>query len=265
MLNDWFRTIRLNITWSEYKRLPRHPAYKQEYLEDRCYLTPRPKCYHAMLDLAAFVHPTQAALDGQWKPVNVRRLEDGDWESLPSLLAAAFHRVPPFASLSDKRAVVAAKDCLDYTRGGGDGPLVREACSVATAEDGDVVGALLITLWPDKPLEDWYCEKWSESPPADAVERRLGRPHVTWVFVSPWRAGHGIGTAMLSQTVTVLREMGYRELATSFISGNDSSMLWHWRNGFRLVEYAGSYRAMDRKILARHESQQTDSTTTPPM
>ena len=37
-------------------------------------------------------------------------------------------------------------------------------------------------------------------------------------------------------------ELGYNELVSSFILGNESSMLWHWRNGFDLLPYSGSRR-----------------------
>ena len=39
-----------------------------------------------------------------------------------------------------------------------------------------------------------------------------------------------------------LLAMGYKELASTFLIGNDSSMLWHWRSGFRLLAYPGSWR-----------------------
>jgi hypothetical protein len=31
-------------------------------------------------------------------------------------------------------------------------------------------------------------------------------------------------------------------LASTFLLGNESSMLWHWRNGFQLLQYPGSRR-----------------------
>jgi hypothetical protein len=36
--------------------------------------------------------------------------------------------------------------------------------------------------------------------------------------------------------------MGFTHLASTFLLGNDSSMLWHWRNGFQLAGYPGSRR-----------------------
>jgi hypothetical protein len=33
--------------------------------------------------------------------------------------------------------------------------------------------------------------------------------------------------------------------------GNESSMLWHWRNGFRLLEHPGSIRRMKAQMKER--------------
>jgi hypothetical protein len=60
--------------------------------------------------------------------------------------------------------------------------------------------------------------------------------------VSPASAGHNVGTALLSAAVRGLLGLGYTELVTTFMLGNESSMLWHWRNGFRLLPYPGSPR-----------------------
>lgn len=265
MLDDWFRTIKAKVTIDEFHRLPKHAAYKHEYYGGRYVLTPRPKGYHAVLDLSAFVSPAPGVLTGgSFRPLTLRPLEEADWDELPPLLAAAFHRVPPFGTLGDDETLAAARDCLEHTRTAGDGPLVPPVCTVAADEDGSPVGALLVTLWPERPLDDWNAAKWPAPPPADAFERGLGRPHLTWAFVSPWHAGHGVGTAMLAETVNRLRAKGYRELGTTFMSGSDSSMLWHWRNGFRLLEYAGSYRRMDREIRKAQAEREADAPVPPP-
>jgi L-amino acid N-acyltransferase YncA len=65
---------------------------------------------------------------------------------------------------------------------------------------------------------------------------------LTWIFVSPWMAGQGIGTALLAAAVKALRELGYEHLLSTFMLGNESSMLWHWRNGFQLLAFPGSMR-----------------------
>ncbi len=67
------------------------------------------------------------------------------------------------------------------------------------------------------------------------MARRLGRPHLTWIFVHPFAAGQGAGTALLRAATRGLLALGYAELASTFLLGNESSTLWHWRNGFRLA------------------------------
>jgi hypothetical protein len=64
-------------------------------------------------------------------------------------------------------------------------------------------------------------------------------------------ARFGIGSALLGHATNALLKLGYTELASTFLLGNESSTLWHWMNGFRLISYAGSYRAMDRQIAKR--------------
>ena len=63
-----------------------------------------------------------------------------------------------------------------------------------------------------------------------------------WIFVAPMLAGQGIGTALLRAAVAELRTLGFSRLASTFLLGNHSSMLWHWRMGFRLTAYPFSRR-----------------------
>ena len=91
----------------------------------------------------------------------------------------------------------AARSCLDFTRESGDGPLIAPACHVAFGrEDALTLGAIFVTLIPLIDLNDFWSMRWQTPPPPDCIEKRLGRPHLTWVFVSPLHAGHGIGSAL---------------------------------------------------------------------
>jgi hypothetical protein len=247
MLDDWFRSIELDISLEEFHRLPRHPAYKYEYLGDAAWLTPRPRYGRALLELASLEPP--AGPGGGLAPPHlgefpIHRLADGDWERLPELMAAAFGRVPPFSALDEATALAAARDCLGYTRQGGDGPLVAQACFVADGPRAwdNPAGAILITLVPGGDMTQWHGMRWQQPPPADAIQRRLGRPHLTWVFVSPWDAGHGLASELLRVSGGALRCLGFTELASTFLIGNDRSATWHWRNGFRLLQHPGSMR-----------------------
>jgi GNAT superfamily N-acetyltransferase len=75
-----------------------------------------------------------------------------------------------------------------------------------------------------------------------------GQPHLTWIFVRRFEQGAGIGTQLLQKAVRVLKKQGYRTLWTTFLIGNESSVIWHWRNGFELAPASFSKRRMWRKL-----------------
>jgi hypothetical protein len=240
MIDRWFSVINLPMTFEQYEKLPRDAAYKYEYWDGTTRLTPRPKQYHALLELRPMEESPRVDAPER---VRIRTLTGGDWDALPGVFSGAFQRVQPFASLSDADRLDAASQCLQNTRDGHDGPLVEPACFVADGRDNRPVGAILVTAMPDVDLTEFHDLRWKEAPPADWLERGLGRPHLTWIFVGPWHVGHGVGTALLAAASRELLARGYRELATTFLLGNDSSLLWHWRNGFRLLAYPGSMRS----------------------
>jgi GNAT superfamily N-acetyltransferase len=245
MSDQHFRPIRLSLSREEFHRLPRNPAYKYELIGGEVWLSPRPRWHHALLDLATFAAPEAPCTEG----VRLRRLQPGDWEDLPRLFAAAFRRVQPFGSLEDEARLGAARRSLDQTRFGGDGPLLEAACHVAVdTEHNRLAGGILLTLIPMVDLSDAnFTARWEQPPPEDCIERRLGRPHLTWIFVSPLLAGHGMGSALLAAAVRCLLDVGFADLATTFLEGNESSTLWHWRNGFRLLPHPGSWRELSRR------------------
>ena len=240
MCDEWMPRLELPITFEQFHQLPRNAAYKYEYFDKRAWLNPRPRYYHALLDLEPLTdHP----LEGVSRKTALRPVRPTDWEELAPLFAAAFDRQQPFCGLERQQRAEAVRKSLEHTRTGGDGPWIEQASFVATeGEVGHEVGALLVTLLPDVDPSSWGGFHWKEPPPPDALARRLGRPHLTWIFVSPFCAGQGIGTLMLSAAVCELLALGYKQLASTFLIGNDSSMLWHWRNGFRLLTYPGSWR-----------------------
>jgi GNAT superfamily N-acetyltransferase len=244
MLDDWYRQIRLRIPFKRWELLPRFPGYKSEYFDGEAIWSPRPRGYHAILDLGEFVvdpASAQMTVPGGWHgKVTIRSLEEQDWKVMAPAMANAFHRIPPFCSLTDSERIEAAEDCLKHTRRGGDGELLPGACTVAANADAGIVGALLVTRWK---RETGDCESLENASPNDA--------HITWIFVQFHSAGHGVGSAMLARTVISLREMGFKRLYTTFMAGNESSMLWHWRSGFRLLPYLGSYREIRRQIERR--------------
>ena len=234
MCDEWMPLIKLPLTIEQFRQLPRNPAYKYEYLDRQGYLSPRPRHYHALLDL----RPVDAN-----EAVDIRPVRAEELANLACLFAGAFRYVQPFGSLDEDTCLQAARQALERTRAAGDGPLIERANFVAW-EGKTPVGAILITLLPDGDPCEWDSYQWSTPPPPDCIERRLGRPHLTWIFVSPLESGHGIGTALLAAAVRELLALGFTQLLSTFMSGNESSLLWHWRNGFKLLAYPGSHRLM---------------------
>jgi GNAT superfamily N-acetyltransferase len=246
MCDDWMPGIKLPLTLEQFHQLPRNPAYKYEYLGGQAYLTPRPRNYHALLELKAGTLP---ALEDTENSVIIRPIQRADIPDLERVFAAAFHRYQPFASLDKEILKEAAHTCLERTCTGQDGPLIEQASFLAFSEAKKrTIGAIFITLLPAGDPSDWDSFSWSEPPPADCIALRQGRPHLTWIFVSPLHVSGGVGTALLRAAVQELLRLGFTQLASTFLLGNDSSMLWHWRHGFQLQSYPGSMRRMRKKF-----------------
>lgn len=230
------KTLRLPVPDEFFRRMPRNAAYRYELIEGHMWLTPRPQYFHCMLDLASREPTGDSPLPFWGESVTIRPWEEGDWDAAVPAFAAAFEGVQPFGSLDGAaEREEAARDSLTHTRTGGDGPVIAPACFAAAGEGGRFVGGCLVTLLPGKDLTGWGGYHWDEPPPADAVERRLGVPHLTWVFVTPLRKGRGVGTRLLGRAAHALREIGYDQMASTFLLGNEASAIWHWRNGFRLL------------------------------
>jgi hypothetical protein len=251
-MDEWLAPLRLRLTPEEFRQLPRNPAYKYDYVDGEAYLTPWPRHYHAVLEL-----PPPLLLDAPrpTHPPLIRPVEEHDFPALEQVFAAAFERTPPLAGLNEGLRGEAARRCLGRTVSGGDGPWVRQASFVAaTTVSGEINGGLFVTLLPDgDPCEtDTY--HWAEPPPADCVARSQGKPHLTWIFVTPLCAAQGTGTAMLAASARALVDLGYRELVSTFVLGNESSMLWHWRNGFRLLPYPASLRLLTQRFREQAET-----------
>jgi hypothetical protein len=253
MRDEWFPYLKFPVTLEQFHQLPKNPIYKWEYWDGQARLTARPKSYHCLLDLRPAAAPETVEVDRR-ADVSIRQLSGDDWSQLPPVFAAAFGSIPPLCGMEEDAAISAARSCLDKTMSGGEGPLVKPACFIAVDDEEEPCGASLITLGPDTDLTTLDHLHW-KTPPENAVERGLGRPHLTWIFVRPWLARHGIGSALLAHSVNALFTLGYRQLASTFWLGNESSTLWHWLNGFRLVSWYGSQRTMIRHIRAEQETQ----------
>jgi GNAT superfamily N-acetyltransferase len=246
MWDEWMPVVRLPITIDQFQQLPRNAAYKYEFFGGEAVLSPRPRSFHCLLDL----RPMEADPD-----VIVRPLSPDEIPRLGKLFAGAFQSVQPFESLDPATIDEAARSCLEQTRTGGDGPLVPSACFIARLRDFECdAGAILITILPDGDASQNDSYYWRESPPPDLIEHRLGRPHLTWIFVAPMASGQGVGSTLLAASVHELLRLGYTTLCSTFLDGNHSSMLWHWRCGFRLLPGPFSKRELNRRRRFRTNS-----------
>ena len=235
MVEEWMPPLQLPLSPTQFVQLPRNAAFKYTYHDGVAWIHPRPKYFHALLSLP------DCRIEGT-ATIRSRRFASRDWGPLTEIFAEAFAAYQPFAGQEKPARMVAAKEALQRTVDGGDGPWIEPASFVALDSTERIVGAILVTLLPALDPTDWDSYSWEEPPPADCIERRLGRPHLTWIFVDPQRAGLGVGCALLRGSASALVAMGFDELASTFMLGNESSMLWHWRAGFRLLTYPGSRR-----------------------
>ena len=188
MCDEWMPTIKLSLSPEQFRELPRNPAYRYDYLDGEALLSPRAKHYHAVLESGeapAAPEPLTIAA-----ALNLRPIGENDWPLLPRLFADAFRVTQPFACLDDDMLREAARQSLTRTRIGNDGPLM-ESASFLAEQAGRLIGAALVTLIPHGDPCQSESYRWHEPPPPDAIARRLGRPHLTWIFVVPMLAGKG--------------------------------------------------------------------------
>jgi ribosomal protein S18 acetylase RimI-like enzyme len=233
-------SLQLKISRQEFEQLPRHPAYKYEYLGSIAYLSPWPRYYHAQLDLPSYAPETNSVGQATLRPV---RLEDV--EAMTPIFARAFTRLQPFGSLLEPQLLLESEQALRMAFAGVDGPIAVPASFVAL-DQGNILGAILITLLPGGSPTEWDSYHWNEPAPEDLGSSQQGQPHLTWIFVDSLAQGTGIGSQLLHASVRVLRDQGYKKLWTTFMMGNDSSSLWHWRNGFELLPHFTSKRKSKR-------------------
>jgi GNAT superfamily N-acetyltransferase len=246
MSDDWMPTIKLKLTRDQFERLPRHPAYKYERIDGITYISPWPRHAHATLQLSRF-----RAADEVPARLTLRPATAADIEALIPIQQGAFAHEQPYGSMSDADAQRAIEKSLRGVFAGLFGPLAAPA-SLLAVEDGQIIGAILITLLPGGDRAEHESYEWFEPAPSDLWATRQGQPHLTWIFVRRLEQGTGVGTFLLRHTVRALKRQRYRSLWSTFLIGNDSSLRWHWRNGFELAENIFSKRRLRRQATGRH-------------
>jgi GNAT superfamily N-acetyltransferase len=160
----------------------------------------------------------------------VRRLDDNDWSDVADTFHAAFAQLPPLCSWNEHAAARASRVIINWARRGGDGLLTRDACFVASNEDGTIVGAAIVALVKASHLRP-SVTLGAFPHPEDASQLVL--PHLDWIFVAPMYQRGGVGNALLDAVVAALRRANRRVLASTCMIGHPASVTWHWRNGFQ--------------------------------
>jgi GNAT superfamily N-acetyltransferase len=243
MSDVWMPTLTMKLTRNEFDRLPRHPSYKYELISGETLISPWPRYGHGQLRLTRF----RVERDDVAK-AELRQVTAADEPALVPIFRAAFRQVQPYASLDDAIFQKATTAALKQTFDGGDGPLIEDASFVAI-EKGAIVGAILITLVPGGDPSESESFVWHAEPPRDLWRKVKAQPHLTWIFVKRQGQSVGVGTQLLQAAVRVLKRQGYKSLWTTFLIGNDSSVMWHWRNGFELMPAMFSKRRRWRGLV----------------
>ena len=237
MGDQWMIPRTIRIAPSDLAKVPLHPNWRYESQPDglSAMLLPRPRFGHALLSLNRWRCP------GPVKAVDFRPWESSDPGDLVSLFLGAFASLEPIAGLGDNERKAAAEEALSDGWNGAEGP-VSKASAIAIDPTGKSLGAVMVTLLPGGNLDGPGAWRWQEPPPEDLETMGGGMPHLTWIFVNPDIQHSGVGAALLTHAVGVLRQMGYSQLASTFLTGNHASALWHWRMGFELMSWPGSPR-----------------------
>ena len=239
MIERWFEDREFGISWEEFQWLPRHPSYRYEFHNERCRITLRPRYFQAVLDLTEL-----SAISGarRLSPAEhvMRAPGEQDLPMLSLALADAFRLMPPFERSDEPTRHDAARAVLERMWAGRDGALANPASQVAIDAQDRCLGACLITLLPPvavtDPLEGNAVDANSEQP----EDTSSGQPHLTWIFVRPEVGRRGWGQRLLQSASGTLHRQGYRSLVSTFLLGNSSATLWHWKMGFKLLSHPAS-------------------------
>lgn len=227
----FFRRVSFQLDFKLWRKMPRHPFFKHEYLKGRLHWTPRPNTCDAFLELDRWQMPlaSESSLRLRTGPLILRALQDDDWRELPGTFCAASTHWPPLSQWHGSAALRAARCIMEWAQRGRDGPLIVPACHVAVEGTGGaaamqrpIVGAAIVTLIPSADLQGL--------PPT----RADFMPHLDWIFVTSTEQRRGIATRLLAEVVEALRARGHRTLASTILTGNPPALLWHWSSGFRL-------------------------------
>lgn len=239
MERELFPQIEIPMSWEAFQSLPRHPAWRYEFLNAQLRLSVRTHYRHCRLEIQKRLSEKSRT------PATSRELQAGltlaPWDATPlsdftPVFQSAFERVAPFSSFSEDERLPIIKHLLQGSVSGITGQTVAPASfALKSVHSPTPVGGILITLFPTADFGDFSDPRWSELPPANALQECWGTPHLTWIVVDQEFQNRGIAATLLSHALNALSLAGYHELFSTMMVGNHSSTFWHWKNGFELV------------------------------
>jgi len=209
------------MTMEEFELLPMRPGWKYEYWDGRAHITPRENGVIVSMPVAARRASTSFVL---------RRVSSDDALELTSAFLEAFVDSVEYCDWETGKISEAADIAIRSHFSGKRGK-PHIASRVAMAFDrglrrDSIVGAALLARAPRYPILDL-------------------------LFVRPPWQRSGIATALMSNAMNELHDLGETLLKSAYHAANDGSMNWHRRFGF--VEEPDLLRARLYASSARHE------------
>lgn len=187
---------KVEMSWEEFRSLPRVLGWKYEYFGGAGYIEPRGCPVGAVLEL----------LDGGLGESRTSPAEG--IEQLEPLFAESFAGTVEYAGFSAEKMVERARRSLASHLEGRRGEPRPE--SRLFLRDGEPVGAALI------------------------VQKSHG-PHLDMIMVHPRERRTGVARSLLDGVIAELLENGEKHLTSAYHLSNEPSRRWHRRMGFKEI------------------------------
>ncbi len=233
--NFWFKPAVYRMCWEEFRKLPRHPAYRYEYRRGELTISGRPRQLNCRLPLETFpVAPTQQT--NRSDNFQQTPLKTSSESRLVELFEQSFSQTFPYRHLEARERRRAAESQIGKAFHGSSWPVNDDASQILiNNENQQAVAAAIITQVPDGNWSDFSDPAWQCRPAKDAAGQKWGVPHLTWIMVDARFQRRGLAALLLRHASETVRQQGHTHLFSTFHIGNHASMLWHWKQGFQLI------------------------------
>ncbi len=114
----FFRRVSSPLDHKIWRRMPRHPSFKNEYWDGELHWTPRPNTCDVYLDLKRWLppEPAQKRAVVRREPIAIRKLREEDWAKLPRVFCGASGQWPPLSQWDGPAALRAARTIIEWAR-----------------------------------------------------------------------------------------------------------------------------------------------------